>query len=298
MIDLSTPMPTFNLELKDSRDELAELILADINNYCEETYNTGFRDHLGASIMGEDCSRKLWYTFRWVKEEFHEGRIQRLFQVGHQAEPRLIQLLRGAGFEVHERDPNTKKQFRITGCNGHYGGSLDGMCKAPTRYGLNTDLVFLNEFKTNGTGAGFANVGKNGVMKEKPKHYAQMCGYGKFYQLKYGLYIIENKNDSDLIIEIVPLDWNYGTILENKASDVINSKFPPSRISDNPDYFDCKYCFAVNVCHHGEAVEVNCRSCKMSEPVANAEWFCNRFQKIIPKDFIKEGCGYHSSINE
>jgi len=285
-----------DLSQADDRDFLAERIKADIDAYCEKTYTQDHRDHLGASLMGESCSRKLFYNFRWVRKESFSGRMLRLFQVGHNAEPRLIQLLRGIGFEVYERDPATGKQFRISGCNDHYGGSADGMAKAPADW--ETTEPFLLEFKTNGTGAGYANVAKNGMQKEKPKHFAQLCQYGKHYQLKYALYVIENKNDSDITIEIVPLDWNYGTLLENKAKDIIEAKTPPARISDNPAYHECKFCSYVDTCHHGEAVEINCRSCKNASPVENGEWHCSHWKSVIPKDAIAKGCPSHSSVNE
>lgn len=289
MLDLSNP---------NDRKILSNQILSDIDKHCVDTYQEGHRNHLGASLMGEKCDRKLWYNFRWVKQETFNGRMHRLFQVGHQAEPRLITYLRAIGFEVWERDHETNKQFRMTGCNGHYGGSLDGMCTAPERYKLSEKLVFLNEFKTNGTGVEYSNVEKDGVEKAKPRHFAQMSQYGKFFKLKYGLYIIENKNDSDLTIKIVPLDWNLATMLENRASDIISSKTPPSRISDNPSFFDCKFCAYLDQCHYNEPVEINCRSCKMASPVDNGEWFCNRFQQVIPKNFIKTGCPDHLSVTE
>ncbi len=288
----------FNLSNPPDRELLANRIKTDIDNYCAEFYHQKHRTHLGASIMGENCSRKLFYNFRWIKETKHDGRKQRLFQVGHQAEPRFIQYLKAIGFEVWEYDPDTKKQFRISGVNGHYGGSLDGKCKAPAHYNISEDLIFLNEFKTNGTGAGFANVQTKGVIKEKPKHYAQMCQYGWHYKLKYGLYLIENKNDSDIIIQIVELDWKLGQELENKASDIINSKFPPNRIAENPSFFDCKNCEYSGPCWFNEPVEINCRSCKFAQPIADAKWFCHRYQNEIPFDFIPKGCDGHSSINE
>jgi hypothetical protein len=285
-----------DLSQEDDRDVLADKIKNGIDAYCEKTYTQGHRDHLGASLMGEPCSRKLWYNFRWVKAESFSGRMLRLFQVGHNFEPRAIQLLRGIGFEVFERDPATGKQFRISGCNDHYGGSLDGIAKAPESW--ETTEPFLLEFKTNGTGAGYANVAKNGMQREKPKHYAQLVQYGKYYQIKYALYVIENKNDSDITIEIVPLDWNYGTLLENKAKDIIEAKTPPARISDNPAYQECKFCSFVDVCHNGECVEINCRSCKFASPVAEGQWHCSHWNAIIPKDAILKGCDSHSSVNE
>ena len=286
---------SYNLNNPEDRKKLAETIKSDIDQYCSDKYNTGHREHLGASIMGETCDRKLWYTFRWVKQIIHNGRIQRLFQVGHNAEPRFIEYLRGIGFEVKEFE--NEKQFRITGCNGHYGGSLDGMCKAPSRYGITEDLIFLNEFKTNGTGSGYNGVAAKGIIETKPKHYKQMCQYGKHYGLRYGLYLIENKNDSDITVEIVPLDWNIGTELEKRAQDIISAKVPPAKIAENPAYFECKMCDFVYICHNGAKVEINCRSCRNATAVEGAEWYCEHWKSIIPKTHIKAGCPQHISIN-
>lgn len=285
-----------NFSIPTDRDKLADQIKDDINSFCADHYESGHRKHLGASELGEECWRKLWYGFRWTKQQVFDGRMLRLFHVGHAAEPRFIEYLRGIGFEVREFDENGK-QFRISGANGHYGGSLDGMCKAPARYELSEDLVILTEYKTNSTGSGFENVGKFTLSKSKPKHWAQCCQYGYQKGLRYALYMIENKNDSDIIIKIVELDWNYGKQLEQKATDIINSKEPPPRISDNPAFFNCKYCHQSDICHKNAPVEINCRSCRHAEPIDNAEWLCHRFNMTIPEDFIAKGCEHHVSVN-
>lgn len=284
-----------NLSIPTDRDKLAELIEEDINLFCETFYEQGHRNHLGASELGEECWRKLWYGFKWTKAEKHDGRMLRLFNVGHSAEPRFISYLRGIGFEVREFDENGK-QFRIMGASGHYGGSLDGMCKAPERYQLNEDLIFLNEYKTNNTGSGFAKVATDGVQKAKPRHFAQMSQYGYHYKLKYGLYLIENKNDSDITVKIIELDWNLGKQLEQKAETIIFSKEPPPRISDNPAMQACKWCHQSDICHNGAKPEKNCRSCRHCEPVENAEWHCHLYNANPPNDFIKIGCNDWSPI--
>jgi len=280
---------TLNLNLPTDRDKLADLIAADVEAFCETYYEQGHRNHLGASEVGDPCWRKLWYGFRWVKLERHSGRMMRLFNVGHSAEPRFVTYLRGIGFEVREFDENGK-QFRISGANGHYGGSLDGMCKAPARYELSEDLIFLNEFKTNATGKGYADVDALGLAKAKPKHFAQMSQYGFAKGLRYGLYMIENKNDSSITFKIVELDWNLGRQLADKAEQIINSKEPPPRISENPSMFDCKFCTFAGICHRGEAPEKNCRSCRNAVPTADTTWTCSLHNGVIPKDFIKSGC--------
>lgn len=280
---------TLNLSLPTDREKLADLIAADVEAFCETYYEQGHRNHLGASEVGEPCWRQLWYKFRWVKLERHSGRMMRLFNVGHSAEPRFVTYLRGIGFEVREFDENGK-QFRISGANGHYGGSLDGMCKAPARYELSEDLVLLLEMKTNATGTKYSDVEKLGLAKAKPKHFAQMSQYGFAKGLKYGLYMIENKNDSDIIFKIVELDWNLGRQLADKASQIIFAKEPPPRISENPSMFDCKFCSYQGICHRGEQVEKNCRSCRNALPTENATWTCSLHNGVIPPDFIKSGC--------
>jgi hypothetical protein len=279
-----------NLSLPTDREKLADLIAADVEAFCETYYEQGHRNHLGASEVGEPCWRQLWYKFRWVKLERFDGRMMRLFNVGHSAEPRFVAYLRGIGFEVREIDEATGEQFRISGANGHYGGSLDGLCKAPARYELSEDIILSLSFKTNNTGQGYDKVSKEALSKAKPKHWAQECQYGYKMGIRYCIYMIENKNDSDITFKVIELDWNYGRQLEDKATQIINSKEPPPRISENPAMFDCKFCTFAGICHRGEQVEKNCRSCRNAVPTADTTWTCSLHNGVIPKSFIPTGC--------
>lgn len=75
-------------------------ILAAIDDYCQTAYNDGHRSHLGASQIGEECKRKLWYVFRWCFQEQFSGRMLRLFNRGHREEERFIEWLEGIGAKV------------------------------------------------------------------------------------------------------------------------------------------------------------------------------------------------------
>jgi len=280
LLDLANPA---------DREKLETLLSNDVDKFCETFYEQGHRNHLGASGLGEACWRKLWYQFRWVKVERFDGRMMRLFNVGHSAEPRFVTYLKGIGFEVKEFDEDGK-QFRINGAMGHYGGSLDGMCKAPERYQLSEDIILSLSFKTNNTGAGYEKVSKEALSKSKPMHWAQECQYGYKMGIRYCIYMIENKNDSDITFKVIELDWNYGAQLEKKATEIIFAKEPPPRISENPALFDCKFCHFSDICHKGETPEKNCRSCRNATPVDNAEWTCS-LHGLIPPEFIKAGCG-------
>lgn len=79
---------------------LSKRVLEDINEYCVRTYDGGHRWHLGASLIGDSCKRKLWYLFRWTFREQTDGRKQRLFNRGHREEARFVEWLEGIGAKV------------------------------------------------------------------------------------------------------------------------------------------------------------------------------------------------------
>lgn len=83
---------------------LAKRIKDDIDQYCVDTYDGGHRWHLGGSLIGDECKRKLWYIFRWVLHEKTTGRQQRLFNRGHREEDRFIEWLEGIGVQVWADD--------------------------------------------------------------------------------------------------------------------------------------------------------------------------------------------------
>lgn len=282
-----------DISILQFRLNLAADIKADVDHYCEVTYNDGHRKHLGASLIGDPCSRKLWYIFRWAKAETYTGRQQRLFDRGKREEARFIEWLRGIGAEVHEAASNGK-QFRISSCNGHFGGSLDGMVKLPKKYGF-SDMLLV-EFKTNGTGKGFNELKEKGVAVAKPQHFAQMSIYGAKLDLKYALYMNINKNDDDLYVEVVELDFKLAHTLENKARDIIEAQTAPEKFSFNPATFECSYCHFKGICHGTDKPEVNCRSCVKCAPISNGQWHCDKYNSIIPEEYIKQGCGQWEAI--
>lgn len=270
-------------------------ISADIDAYCADTYDDGHRNHLGASLIGRECSRYLWYVFRWVYHKKFDGRMQRLFNRGHREEDRFCEWLRGIGATVHDRHPETGNQFRISGVMGHFGGSLDGRGYLPARYNIADECLF--EFKTNGTGKTFTELRSyRGVMLVKPEHWAQQCVYGFKEKLKFSVYMNINKNDDDLHVEAVPLDWELGAKMEKKAEVIIMSQVPPAKLSESPTFFACKVCDYHEHCHKGRPAEKNCRSCRAARPVDGAQWYCDSYNSVIPPDYIKQGCGNWQSI--
>ena len=292
-----------DLESPGVSKALAKRILADIDNYCATEYDDGPRRHLGASLIGHECSRYLWYVFRWCFHEKHTGRQQRLFNRGHREEARFVEWLEGIGFQVWFEDRNSPPdaegnypQFRISGVNGHFGGSLDGIAKLPERYGI--DEPVLLEFKTNGTGAGFNKLESAGMPVAKPQHFAQTSTYGYKYKFRFVVYLNINKNDDSLHVEVTKLDHKLGAQMEAKAERIIMSPKPPARLSDNPTFRDCGWCAMKGICHEGKPPARNCRSCANASPVENAEWFCSVHNANIPREYIAQGCSQYKAVTD
>jgi hypothetical protein len=279
---------------QEQRKALALKVVAHFNDHTAALYDEGPRKHLGASLIGDKCSRKLWYSFRWclkptyinAKGEDHKGRMMRLFNRGHKEEFRFVEWLRGMGFTVEEFQADGKTQFRISDVAGHYGGSLDGMVVFPQEYGPLPKMLL--EFKTS-SAKYFEKLKDGGVKQEKPTHYAQMCSYGKRYQLKYALYLCACKENDDIHSEIVELDWDFADKLTQKAAAIIMAQKPPAKLSENSAYFECKFCDFAPICHGQVRYEKNCRSCDNAVPAPDGQWQCKQFG-IIPQYFIKQGC--------
>jgi hypothetical protein len=85
------------------------------------------RWHLGASQIGGECERALWYTFRWCTKPKLNGRMYRLFDSGHRQESRLLSDIHKIGVVVYNKHPNTGRQIHYEEFGGHYAGNLDAV---------------------------------------------------------------------------------------------------------------------------------------------------------------------------
>jgi len=267
---------------------LSTRIKSDIDNSCKQIFTEGHRKHLGASQIGNECNRFLWYQFRWCFLPNFDGRLLRLFNRGHLEEARFKSWLDNAGFKVASHDENNK-QYRIFDLMGHFGGSIDGKGYFPDYYGIQDEVLF--EYKTTGTGKGFSDLDKSGVQLSKPQYYDQACVYGYKLNIEHSVFLSINKNDDDIYAEVIKLDFRRGENLIKKAEKIIFSSAPPQKLSENPTFFKCKACSAYEICHERKQTEKNCRSCDKAIPSENGTWICSFFgNQMIPDEFIATGC--------
>ncbi|MTI13813.1 PD-(D/E)XK nuclease family protein [Sansalvadorimonas verongulae] len=268
-----------------------------IYQHYEDHAEDGFRPHLGASIIGKDCARALWYDFHWCTPASFNGRMLRLFETGQMAEDRFVANLRNAGVTIFETDPQTRQQFRVQACAGHFGGSLDGIgqgfVEAPKAW-------HVVEMKTHSEKS-FKDLQKKGVQEAKPQHFAQMQIYMHLTStsdgpMKRAYYIAVNKNTDELYGERVKYDKDAATRLIHKAAQIIASDTPLPKLNEDPTWYQCKFCDHRNTCHGQQAPAVNCRTCLHSTPVDNGQWHCARYDCPVPEANQRKGCASHLYI--
>ncbi len=135
-----------------------------------------FREHLGASIIGRPCHRALWYSFRWFKKPEFSGQLFRLFNRGQLEENRFVEYLKQAGLKVWTHDVRTGRQFRVSACGGHFGGSCDGLAYGVISELTSKPLNLVLEFKTH-SDKSFTKLKEEGLYMAKPEHFSQMQVY-------------------------------------------------------------------------------------------------------------------------
>ena len=267
--------------------KLATKTLEAVDVKIVENNDNSHRIHLGASIIGDSCARKLWYTFRWTQKGEFSARVLRLFDRGFLEEPRIVKWLQEAGVQVWEVD-NKGNQYRISDCGGHFGGSMDGVGLGIPD--LPEGVYALLEFKTHNDKS-FKDLEKKGVKQSKPQHYVQMQIYMRKGQLNHALYIAVNKNTDALYMELITLDENYADTFLARANRIILSTQAPPRLNNNPTWYECKWCDFHKICHHGAPAEVNCRTCRYCSPADKKQWICKLGNTV--NEYLHTGCSNH-----
>ena len=275
------------------------------NSYEERQRQSPPRLHLGASEIGKECERQIWYSYRWAKETTFSGRMLRLFDTGKLEENRLIADLNSIGVDVRAFDLKSGRQFRMELFGGHFGGSLDGLClgihEAPKSW-------HVLEMKTHNEKS-FKSLVDKGVQISKPEHYAQMQIYmGMSHEqtiplvgkpIDRAFYFSVNKNTDELYTERVMYDPIEYEKNKAKAKRIIFSDKPSPKISPDENFYICKMCNFKEICHSKEPkilTAKNCRTCLHSTTYDDGTWRCEKFNKVLGIVEQRQGCMSHLYI--
>ena len=253
------------------------------------------RAHLGASLIGDECQRKIWYSFRWWHLSRFSGRMLRLFRRGHQEELNVasdLELIEGV--RVVMVDPVTGSQFNLRDPElPAFGGSMDGKI-----YGWIPDTWLGLEVKTMNN-SNFKAVENKGVKRAQPRHYIQSQTYLSLCPDLAGMLYVAVKKESDHIYtEVIEPDLDAQIEARETARYILSTDEPPTRLSGNPSWYACKTCQAKEVCHYGEPPTPNCRNCaKVEARLTHGEntWLCTFNGAELREQDQRAGCTHYQS---
>jgi hypothetical protein len=128
------------------------------------------RPYLGASIVGDDCARKI--QFDWWCKPLLPGRVRSIFARGHFFEARAREHLKAAQFKFA---PDSELAF--SACNGDLRGHADGLVLAgPDLPNIHLDYPALWECKCLNA-KNWRAIERDGLEKVLPKYAAQIALY-------------------------------------------------------------------------------------------------------------------------
>ena len=134
-----------------------------------------------------------------------------------------------------------------------------------------------------------------GVVLAKPQHAAQMQIYMHLTGITRALYVAVCKDTDALHIERIEADSAMAGRLLEKAGCVIFAQHPPERISEDPAWFECRFCDHHAACHDGGGAAVTCRSCLHSTPIEGG-WHCARLDRMLAPAEQRAACTRHLFI--
>ena len=224
----------------------------------------------------------------------------RLFNRGHREEEVVYNDLKMIGCEI------VGDQYKV-----NYGNYIYGHCDGVIR-GLPTceKTWHLLEIKTVGDKY-YKKYFKDGLEKTNIVYYTQMQCYMYLMELERGLFFAVNKNTDEIYTERIKLDKDFAIKQLDRAERIIDLTEPPNGISDNPSWFECKFCSAHQVCYKKTYPQKNCRTCVYSTPTKKG-WTCDKttFGEVcdehlyIPSliseqyEIRDDGCVWHCKDNK
>lgn len=258
------------------------------------------RGYLGASGLGHECEKKLWYDFRRTKKERFDIKTIKRFQSGHFSEELMAYRLRLVP-EIELHTLNSKnEQFGISAFGGHFSGHLDGAIKgllqAPKTWHVweHKDSEKIKEVIKLKQSTDEKEI----LKKWNNIYYAQAQLYMGYTEMTRHYMTISSPGGRDEISIRTDFNKKDFEAFRLKAEKIIKAEDFNSlvQMSERADFYKCKWCHYNDICHNQEIPEVNCRTCVHSTPLTDrkeAIWICEKTKETLI--FSKQclGCTEH-----
>lgn len=194
------------------------------------------RDYIGASSIGHDCWRKIWYEFNGYEGLPIDPKIRRTFHIGHALEEKVKEWLKDAGIFVYNYLGPLKSES-VPELSGHEDAVL-----------RHTGTDYIVEVKT-AKDSSYRTFVTKGLELWNPQYYYQLQTYMGMSEVYRSYIIVLNKDTSEISDEYVEFNKKDYEKMEEKARIIASAKTPPPKVNSSPIWYQCKMCKFNKECH-------------------------------------------------
>jgi hypothetical protein len=206
----------------------------------------------------------------------------RIFERGDIEESRVIRDLVEWGYQL----PSMQAEYKAAW--GHMKGHSDGTVV------INSETLLL-EVKSMAAKY-YAEFIKHGLKKSKPTYYDQGVLYLNAEGLNTALFVICNKDTEERKYTTIQADKPRAEFLLERGQGIIIAEEPPDKLSNNPSWFECKWCPALEICHYNTPYNTSCRLCQHVEIHHEGKWHCAKYQKDLSVNEQRAACPEFAQI--
>ena len=269
----------------------------------EAAQQSGARPYLGMSQIGHSCERHLFYSFRWAAKRHIPAQGLRAIEDGFLGEEVMAKRLRMIpGIELHTTD-EFGGQIGVEDIRGHFRGHLDGailgVVEAPKTWHV-WEHKQVNPEKFKKLQKLISEHGEKAALaKWDGVYFAQAQSYMGLTSMERHFLTVGTPGGREYVTVRTEFDQVEFTRLVERARRIITSSTPPTRLSADPAWHECKFCPFHAQCHGEQLPEVNCRTCAHSTPRVDVEggvWQCELEHMVVDLPTQRQGCNGHRYI--
>ena len=211
------------------------------------------RDYLGASLIGNPCSRQIWYSYRAFPKRPFSAETLWNFEDGHRTEDLIaarLRLLPSIELWTHKEDGS---QFGFEALGGKFKGHIDGVIRGLVQA---PKALHIWECKASAEKKykEFQNLKAKHGEKLTLKHwnenyFIQAQLYMHFLQIDRHYMTVARAGGRDIDSCRTEYQPEIAERAIDKADKILSAQSEPVRISENADYFICRWCDYAEECH-------------------------------------------------
>lgn len=211
------------------------------------------RTYVGASGIGRQCSRAIWYDYNGYPRRDKPAEVFWAIECGHRSEDIMAEWLRSVpGIQLQTEKPNGE-QFGFEALGGKFRGHVDGIITG-LHHAPKTVAVWEHKSKNqkgfNAFQTAKEKFGTKRALKEWDEvYFIQAQIYMHYMNLKRHYLTVSLGGLRDVDSCWTEYQPEVALAAIAKAEKIIYSTSEPPRISNQSDFYLCKFCDFADICH-------------------------------------------------